>query len=70
MEATVLNPTQLHLLKQFSFNNSEEYAREIQMVLTRHFQAQLDAEADRLWDEGILDQKAFDALRHEDLHAK
>lgn len=70
MEATVLNPTQLHLLKQFSFNNSEEYAREIQMVLTRHFQAQLDAEADRLWDEGILDQKALDALRHEDLHAK
>ena len=49
MEATVLNPTQLHLLKQFSFNNSEEYAREIQMVLTRHFQAQLDSEADRLW---------------------
>lgn len=48
MEATVLNPTQMHLLKLFAFNNSEEYAREIQMVLTRHFQARLDAEADRL----------------------
>ena len=33
-----LNPTQLHLLKMFSFNNSEEYAREIQEVLTKHFQ--------------------------------
>ena len=25
----------MHLLKLFAFNNSEEYAREIQMVLTR-----------------------------------
>ena len=70
MEATVLNPTQMHLLKLFAFNNSEEYAREIQMVLTRHFQAQLDAEADRLWDEGILNQEKLDAIRQEDLHAK
>ena len=43
METTVLNPTQMHLLKLFSFNNSEEYAREIQTVLTRHFQERLDA---------------------------
>jgi hypothetical protein len=70
MESTALNPTQLHLLKLFSFNNSENYAREIQMVLTRHFQAQLDAEADRLWDEGILNQERLDAIRKEDLHAK
>ena len=70
MEATVLNPTQMHLLKLFSFNNSEEYAREIQMVLPRHFQARLDAEADRLWDEGILNQEKLDEIRQEDLHAK
>ncbi len=69
MEAAVLNPTQMHLLKLFSFNNSEEYAREIQMVLTRHFQSQLDAEADRLWDEGILNQEKLDEIRQEDLHA-
>ena len=70
MEATALNPTQMHRLKLFSFNNSEDYAREIQMVLTRHFQAQLDAEADRLWNEGILNQEKLDELRHKDLHAK
>ena len=34
MEATSLNPTQMHLLKLFSFNNSESYAKEIQTVLT------------------------------------
>ena len=70
MEATALNPTQMHLLKLFAFNNSEDYAREVQTVLTRHFQAQLDAEADRLWDEGILNQEKLDAIRQEDLHAK
>ena len=70
METTALNPTQMHLLKLFAFNNSEEYAREVQTVLTRHFQAQLDAEADRLWDEGILNQEKLDAIRQEDLHAK
>lgn len=70
MEATVLNPTQMHLLKMFSFNKSEDFAREIQDVLTHHFQAQLDAEADRLWDKGVLNQEKLDAIRHEDLHAK
>ena len=70
METTALNPTQIHLLKMFAFNGSEEYAREVQEVLTRHFQDRLDAEADRLWDEGILDQQKFDEIRQMDLHAK
>ena len=54
----------------FSFNNSEAYAREVQTVLTQHFQSRLDAEADKLWDEGVLNQERLDALRHEDFHAK
>ncbi len=70
METTALNPTQMHLLKLFAFNNSEEYAREVQMVLMRHFQELLDAESDRLWDEGVLNQEALDTIRQEDLHAK
>ena len=70
METTALNPTQMHLLKTFAFNGSEEYAREVQEVLTRHFQDRLDTEADRLWDEGILDQQKLDEIRQMDLHAK
>ena len=65
-----MNPTQRHLLKLFSFNNSEDYAREIQVVLTRYFQEQLDAESDRLWDEGVLNQEALDKIALEDLHAR
>lgn len=70
MEATTLTPTQMHLLKLFAHNNSEEFAREIQMVLTRYFQAKLDEESDRLWDAGILDQAKLDEIRKMDLHAK
>ncbi len=68
MAASVLTPAQQHLLKLFSYNNSDEYALEIQEVLTRYFQERLDREADRLWDEGILDQKRLDEIRKEDLH--
>ena len=70
MEATILNPTQMHLLKLFSFNKSEDFAKEIQQVLTRYFQEKLDAETDRLWNEGILNQERLDEIRREDLHAK
>ena len=65
-----MNPTQRHLLKLFSFNNSEDYAKEIQVVLTHYFQAQLDEESDRLWDEGILNQEVLDKIAQEDLHAR
>lgn len=68
-QAVALNPTQKHLLKLFSFNNSEDYAKEIQLVLTHYFQKQLDEEADRLWDEGVLNQEALDKIAREDLHA-
>ena len=70
METATLNPTQMHLLKLFAFSNSEEYARKIQMVLTKYFQSRLDEEADRLWDEVILNQEKLDELRHTGLHAK
>ncbi|MCQ2285329.1 MAG: hypothetical protein MJZ76_00440 [Bacteroidales bacterium] len=65
-----MTPTQIHLLKLFSFDRSESRALEIKEVLMRYFQDRLAAEADRLWDEGILDQERLDQLRGEDLHAK
>ena len=55
MATSVLTPTQQHLLKLFSFDNSEEYAREVQSVLTKHFQQELDA-------------KRLEELRHTDFH--
>ena len=68
MDTAVLNPTQMHLLKLFAFNNSEDFAREIQMVLMRYFQQKLDEESDRLWEEGVLNQEKLDEIRHLDIH--
>ena len=70
MEAAVLNPTQMHLLKLFAFNNSADFAREIQMVLAQYFQQKLDEESERLWESGVLDQDRLNEIRHMDLHAK
>lgn len=70
MNATQITPTQMHLLKLFSFDKSESRALEIKDVLMRYFQGRLDAESDRLWDEGVLDQERLDQLRNKDLHAK
>lgn len=70
MEAAALNPTQMHLLKLFAFNKSEEYAREVQLVLMHYFQEKLDEESDRLWESGVLDQDRLNEIRHMDLHAK
>lgn len=69
MEAAALNPTQMHLLKLFAFNKSEEYAREVQMVLMHYFQEKLDEESDHLWESGVLDQDRLNEIRHMDLHA-
>ena len=68
--ATQMTPTQIHLLKLFSFDRSEQRALEIKEVLMRYFQDRLNAESDRLWDEGILNQERLDQLRGEDLHTK
>lgn len=70
MNATQITPTQMHLLKLFSFDKSESRALEIKDVLMRYFQGRLDAESDRLWDEGILDQERLEELRHKDFHVK
>ena len=69
MNATQITPTQMHLLKLFSFDKSESRALENKDVLMRYFQGRLDAESDRLWDEGVLDKERLEQLRHKDLHA-
>lgn len=68
MSSTVFTPTQQHLLKLFSLDNSEEYALEVKEALTKHFQQRLDAEADRLWNDGTLNQQRLDEIMNEDLH--
>lgn len=70
MDAQILTPAQKHLLKLFSFDKSEAYARKIQDILTRHFQKELDDESEKLWIDGTLNQEELDKIRQENLHKK
>lgn len=70
MEARVLTPVQEDLLKMFAFDHSDSFAIEIKKVLKTYLLKKIDDETTCLWDEGILDQKRLDELRHEDLHKR
>lgn len=63
METTVFNPTQLHLLRLFSHDKSEETLHEVQVLLSDYYHNKVDHCSDELWDAGILDQKKLDELR-------
>ncbi len=69
METTVFNPIQQHLLRMFSFNRSEEDLQEMKSVLTEYYAKKVDDTFNKLWDEGVLDQKKLDEIRTQDLHA-
>ena len=68
MEAKKLTPVQIELLRMFSFDHSDEFAKEIKEVLGYYLRRKLDDELDKLWDNGTLDQEKLDQIRKEDLH--
>ncbi len=49
----------------FAFDHSDSFAIEIKKVLKEYLLKKNDEETDRLWDEGFLDQKSLDEIRHE-----
>lgn len=69
IEVTNFNPIQLSLLRMFERNNSEEELREFQKLVSQYYIQKLDAHLEKLWDEGILDQKRLDEINEMDLHA-
>ena len=69
MEATVFNSIQLQLLRMFERNKSEEDLRELQTVIGDYYAKKLNDHLNKLWDEGILDQRRLDEINEMDLHA-
>ena len=68
METTKFNPIQIHLLKMFERKKSEEDLLELQEVLSNYYSKKLNDHLNKLWDEGILDQKRLDEINKMDLH--
>lgn len=56
MKASVFNPVQLHLLKMFAYDGSEDTLSEVKAVLAELFRKKADESLDDLWNSGKLNQ--------------
>ena len=54
MEATFLNPTQLQLLKMFSYNQDENSLKELKEVWLAYVRNKMYEEGRRIWKEKNL----------------
>jgi hypothetical protein len=65
MNVRTMNPVQLHLLEMFSYCGSEQTVSELKDVLADFYAKKVQKEADRLWDEGVLDGEAIEQILQE-----
>ena len=59
------NSVQLHILEMFNYCNSEKAISDLKDVLADFYAKQVQAEADRLWDEGVLNGDAIEKILDE-----
>ncbi|MBU3813103.1 MAG: dephospho-CoA kinase [Candidatus Bacteroides intestinipullorum] len=64
MSRTVFNQAQLEMLDLMSFVNSPEALSELKQVISDHFAHEMQAEIDRLWEEGKLTEEKVEGFRH------
>jgi hypothetical protein len=57
MNNVALNPTQLHLLKMFSFAKTEDTLFEIKKALSAYFAKKVEDDMDLLWEQGLWSQE-------------
>jgi hypothetical protein len=62
MEATLLNPVQLHLLRMFSYSRDEENLQELKEVLFDYYCRKVDEEGKRLWKEKNMSNELMQEL--------
>ena len=69
VQPTVFNPAQLYLLKLFSEIKTEEELMDIKNLVSSYYAQKMNAHLNKLWDEGILDQRRLDEINQMDIHA-
>ena len=62
MEATILNPTQLHLLRMFSYNKDEDSFNVLKEALFNYYCQKMDEESDKWWKENNMTAEKFDEM--------
>lgn len=68
MEATVFNPIQVHLLKMFEIDKSQEGLEELKNLLYNYYSSKMKTALDELWDSEELDQTRLDEINNMDFH--
>jgi len=67
MQLNTMNQSQMMILESFAGAQDEQEVNELMDVLRNFYAKRLEAEMERLWDDGTLDQSALDKLRNEHL---
>ena len=67
IESAAFNPTQLHLLKMFSYAKTEAAFEDIKKALSLYFAKRVSDDMDALWDSGEWSQEKNDAVLEEHL---
>jgi hypothetical protein len=62
-----MNESQMMILESFAGAQDEQEVEALMEVLRNFYASRLEAEMQRLWDDGTLDQEKLDQLRKEHL---
>ncbi|GHV07559.1 hypothetical protein FACS1894160_0350 [Bacteroidia bacterium] len=62
MQTTTLNPTQLHLLQMFQYNQDEKSLIELKEVLLKYYQTKVDEEIEKVWKEKNMSNEMMNEL--------
>lgn len=63
-----LTPAQIHLLRLYSFNKSEEFEGELKDLLFDFYYKKLRQKEEEMWANGEMSQELLDRINNTDLH--
>lgn len=67
METVAFNPTQVHLLKMFSYAKTDAALEDVKKVLSLYFAKRVSDDMDTLWDSGEWSDEKNEAILTEHL---
>ena len=67
LQLNTMNEAQMMILESFSGANDEQELNDLMDVIRDFYARRLEAEMNRLWDNGTLNQEALDQLKDEHL---
>ena len=63
-QTATMNQAQLQILDMLSFIKTPEALRYLNKVISDYFAQMADAELDRMWNEGALNEERIESFRH------